>query len=474
MSRQRLFVTMIALVAIALMFMASAVTAQTPSTAGTALPYSGRLTDPSGQPVGDGQYDFIFTLYASESDNLPLWSEMQSGVDVRSGNLDVILGKSVGIPKEIAERKELWLAVSVRGPNDEDFSLLNPRQRFNGPASPSALTCPHSHFTDYWNGTSTAYGLIVENSTTGDGIRAYSGSTTNGYAAVWAVNNATTGYGTAVYASSNTGLGVYAYSGLGDAIEATTASTTKSAVYAHATDSNGVWAISTNKEGVHGGSTASYGVRGDSTNNFGVSANGNDTSYYDLFGDLVLGGTNGEIFTFGNMMDLYTNDYVAIDLDNDDNNANSDFSILNGADSAVFHVYENGNMTATGTKSAEVKTATYGPRLMYAMESPEVWFEDFGTGYLKDGAVTVAFDPIFAETVDLQVDYHVYVTPICEEAVVLFVTTKTPEGFTVQGVTLDSQPSNCAFDYRVVAKRLGYESARLAPTVPNDSIKGQR
>jgi hypothetical protein len=34
-------------------------------------------------------------------------------------------------------------------------------------------------------------------------------------------------------------------------------------------------------------------------------------------------------------------------------------------------------------------------------------------------------------------------------------------GFTVKGVGLDGKPSACEFDYRVVAKRLGYEDVRL-------------
>jgi hypothetical protein len=143
--------------------------------------------------------------------------------------------------------------VSVRGPGEAEFTLLNPRQSFNaGPTAVSALTCPHSHFTDYWTGSTTGYyGLVVDNGGTGDGIRAYSASPTTNYAALWAVNTASTGYGTAVYGSSSHGLGVYAYSGTGDGLEATTNSTTMSAVYAHATNANGVWAVSGNRYGVY-------------------------------------------------------------------------------------------------------------------------------------------------------------------------------------------------------------------------------
>jgi hypothetical protein len=48
-----------------------------------------------------------------------------------------------------------------------------------------------------------------------------------------------------------------------------------------------------------------------------------------------------------------------------------------------------------------------------------------------------------------------------QEPALLYVTAKRATGFTVRGVTLDGQPAECAFDYRVAAKRLGYEDVRL-------------
>lgn len=91
--------------------------------------------------------------------------------------------------------------------------------------------------------------------------------------------------------------------------------------------------------------------------------------------------------------------------------------------------------------------------------------------YLEKGVALVKFEPIFAETVDLGTAYHVFVTSLCEDAVVLYVTEKTAEGFTVKGVSLDNEPSNCAFDYRVVAKRRGYADERLAPVITTANSK---
>jgi hypothetical protein len=95
---------------------------------------------------------------------------------------------------------------------------------------------------------------------------------------------------------------------------------------------------------------------------------------------------------------------------------------------------------------------------LYAMESPQHWFEDFGAGQLADGAATVSLDPTFAETVNGAVDYHVFLTPEgdCRG---LYVSRKTASGFEVR--ELDGGQSNVAFDYRIVALRRGFESVRL-------------
>ena len=96
---------------------------------------------------------------------------------------------------------------------------------------------------------------------------------------------------------------------------------------------------------------------------------------------------------------------------------------------------------------------------MYALESPEVWFEDFGSGLLVNGVAHVSIDPLFAATVKLD-DYHVFVTPLgdCQG---LYVTNKTSTGFEVH--ELGGGTADIAFDYRLVAKRLGYETERLEP-----------
>jgi len=125
-------------------------------------------------------------------------------------------------------------------------------------------------------------------------------------------------------------------------------------------------------------------------------------------------------------------------------------------------VLSDGNfITINGTKSALVRTADYGSRKLYCLESAGNYFEDFGQGQLVNGEVTVAIDPVFAQTVNLSSTYHVFLTPMGDCG--LYVAAKTPNSFTVRA--LDGKQVNLTFDYRIVAKRAGYEDERLEPAV---------
>jgi hypothetical protein len=95
---------------------------------------------------------------------------------------------------------------------------------------------------------------------------------------------------------------------------------------------------------------------------------------------------------------------------------------------------------------------------MYSLQSPENWLEDFGSGELSAGRAEVALDPTFAGTVSGTEDYHIFLTPNgdCKG---LYVEAKTAAGFVAR--ELGGGSSNVTFDFRVVAKRRGYETVRL-------------
>lgn len=114
----------------------------------------------------------------------------------------------------------------------------------------------------------------------------------------------------------------------------------------------------------------------------------------------------------------------------------------------------NGDFVATGTKSAVVTLADNREVRLYAVESPGNWFEDFGSGRLNDGVVTVSLDPLFAQTVNTNYTYHVFLTANgnCRG---LYVAKKTATTFEVR--ELGGGRSKVTFDYRIVARRRGYE-----------------
>jgi len=117
-----------------------------------------------------------------------------------------------------------------------------------------------------------------------------------------------------------------------------------------------------------------------------------------------------------------------------------------------------GNLTVAGSKSARVKLQDGREVALYAVESPENWFEDFGTAQLQGGAAEVALEPGFLQTVDTAADYHVFLTPNgdCHG---LYVARKTSAGFEVR--ELGGGSATIAFDYRIVARRRGFETVRL-------------
>ena len=137
-----------------------------------------------------------------------------------------------------------------------------------------------------------------------------------------------------------------------------------------------------------------------------------------------------------------------------------------GSTGLVFRVLNDGSFIANGTKSAVVDTVSYGKRRLYAVESTENWFEDFGEARLSQGEVIVKFDPIFAETVNTKNDYHVFLTPK-GDCSGLYIAHQNAPTFEVRG--LRGGRSTIEFDYRIVAKRKGHEKTRFAELKEPDS-----
>jgi hypothetical protein len=142
-----------------------------------------------------------------------------------------------------------------------------------------------------------------------------------------------------------------------------------------------------------------------------------------------------------------------------------------GSDSsiAVFGAYGNnsgagcsidgaGDLSCTGSDTA-VAPAGAQKVSLYATHATEDWFEDAGSGQLLNGSTRVDLDPTFAQTVNTGVSYHVFLTP-SGDCKGLYVSQKSATSFEVR--ELGGGTSDIAFDYRIMAKRNGFENVRLA------------
>ena len=113
-----------------------------------------------------------------------------------------------------------------------------------------------------------------------------------------------------------------------------------------------------------------------------------------------------------------------------------------------------GNVVVTGTLTAGVKNAMVAfpdgsQRVLHCMESPEHWFEDFGTAKLRNGRAVVALDADFAKVIR-RGDYRVFVTPEgdCRG---LYIRNRSAASFEVR--ELAGGKSNVAFSYRIAGRR---------------------
>jgi hypothetical protein len=296
----------------------------------------------------------------------------------------------------------------------------------------SAARSDHNHWGQSWSGSGT--GLTLSGGSTGlsasgssHGVHGYSALDTGVYGDGWY-------YGVQGLSSSNTGVygsggstGVYGASAAGTGVYGNGGST---GVYGASAAGTGVYGDGVTY-GVHGYGSAGDGVYGYSadSNHAGVSGQGRT----GVYGKGLSGGDVGVEGTTYNG----SGDYAGLFYGN---------------------VRVVGNQVVTGSKSAAVNTLDYGTRALYSVESPENWFEDFGTGQLINGEAVVPIERIFAETVNLTEDYHVFVTPLGDCA--LYVDGKSPTSFAVHA--MGGQSCSTAFDYRIVAKRLGFEDLRLA------------
>ncbi len=151
-------------------------------------------------------------------------------------------------------------------------------------------------------------------------------------------------------------------------------------------------------------------------------------------------------------------------------------NIYNSVPGAGGNLYVQGNFQVTGTKNAAVPHPDGTHRLLYCMESPESWFEDFGEGTITAGKAEVRLDPDFAAVVDTS-KLHVFFTEHGSNHA-LHLAGRTATGFTVaadaEALAARGKAAgdvSGTFTYRVVAKRKDVVAERLAKFMVPGEIK---
>jgi hypothetical protein len=143
-----------------------------------------------------------------------------------------------------------------------------------------------------------------------------------------------------------------------------------------------------------------------------------------------------------------------------------------GAAAAVFEgkVIIAGDLFVTGNKHAAVPRAGGAHTLLYCLESPESWLEDFGEARLVNGRAQIRIDRGFAQTIDTR-SYHVFISAYGAEHV--FVSKRSRNGFEIRAVPGEGaqMPKSLRCSYRIVARRRSVKASRLKriqlPQIPD-------
>jgi hypothetical protein len=269
-----------------------------------------------------------------------------------------------------------------------------------------------------------------------------------------ALSGYTTGGGPAVYGRSD-GNSNAAY------FEITDSNNSSSAVHASTDGSgNGVHGESTGGDGVYGFTSANTksGVRGVSDNPqaYGVFASNDDGK--GVYGRSYTGTAVYAIGNYGTGVYGQSSGEGKAGVQGWNGSAGG-YGVLGGSLSGVA-VYAQGDMDCTGTKSARVRLDNGNAVRLYAEESAESWFSDYGEARLTEGQAHIELDPVFLQTVTIDARHPMKVFVQLEgDCNGVYVTNKTSMGFDV--VELRQGSSNVPFSYRVVCKRKYYEDDRL-------------
>jgi hypothetical protein len=332
--------------------------------------FQGRLLDSSGNPLGGEAHCMRFRICLDGDCAEPLWPNgdyeyhlvTTEGGTYKDGLFNVALGnKAPIVPTLFYGFDDLFLEIGVSEADSgcdgagEEYAVMMPRSQLRAHGYAQRSRRVHTRESD------STYLVSVTNTGSGGAIYAETDSTAENAAAGYFKADAESGqaYGLRVTSDSMTngatvaGFTATGTTGATSAVTAVNNSTSSGATAGYFENAGTFGAHSavvglnwsTSEDSTAGNFAAlgpGFGVQASAGDGYGVRAKGG-------FGDVQLAslhnpGTIVANDATGSDLELHSNDYVDVHLDDDSDSA-SMFRVLNGANQVVFAVDEAGNMT---------------------------------------------------------------------------------------------------------------------------------
>lgn len=308
-----------------------------------------------------------------------------------------------------------------------------------------------SHSTD-----NAIYALVGYSAVDG-GTGVYARSQGAGGVGLYASNNATGGWGAYGYNSNTTsGVGTVGQSAgsTGTGVVGLANGTSYSTLVGYAQGVAG-----TGQVGVYGMSTGTAATQRyggyfsyDMDNNLATSDANSPHAILAGRGNNFLGAGAGNTIYFGGYFEGGQDNTAATPNTGPDDNGNGntgDFAYVGARWSNTNYKILGNGVVSTIIDGIEQDKK----HIMFAPEAPEILFQDYGIGKLRNGVVEIEIDPILAKNIVVNEKHPLKVFIQLEgDCNGVFVTNKTAKGFTVK--ELQNGTSNVDFSYQIVATRI--------------------